>query len=51
MQMHLQSLEGMVNDMELKNTLDCANDLLLRMTLASDNKEGVTNQMLDSAEH
>ena len=47
MQMHLQSLEGMVNDMELKNTLDCANDLLLRMTLTSDNKEGVTNQMLD----
>lgn len=47
MQMLLLTLEGMVNDMELKNTLDCANDLLLRMTLASDNKDGVTNQMLE----
>lgn len=47
MQMHLQSLEGMVNNMELKNTLDCANDLLLRMFLASTNKDGVTYQMLE----
>ena len=47
MQMHLQSLEGMVNDMDLKNTLDCANDLLLRMFLASTNNDGVTDQMLE----
>lgn len=46
MLMHLQSLEGMVNDMELKNALDCANDLLLRMFLASTNKDGVTDQMV-----
>jgi len=46
MQMLLLNLEGMVNDMELKNSIDSANDLLVKMFLASTNKDGVTNQMV-----